>query len=161
MTLHMTAPLEIGICCRDLDKIRSFYENVLGCTFVSESTVSYETAEGLGLCVCGYRVARLQTPFGERLKFLEPDSPADSESIGEYILDKHRATYLTFIIEDLETVLQNLVDAGVIFPGGAEIRIVRPGIRAVFCRDPEGNTIELVQFDDIDSYRPDLKGNRM
>lgn len=159
MTLHMTAPLEIGIGCLDLDQIRSFYENVLGFSFISESKVSAEIAKGLGLCACGYRVARLQTPFGERLKFLMPDKPASSESNGAYVLSRHRATYLTFIIEDLETVLQKLVDAGVVFPAGTEIKTVRPGIRAVFCRDPEGNNIELVQVDDIDSYRPDLKKN--
>jgi hypothetical protein len=26
-----------------------------------------------------------------------------------------------------------------------------------FCRDPEGNVLELVQYEDIDSYRTDLK----
>jgi hypothetical protein len=26
-----------------------------------------------------------------------------------------------------------------------------------FCRDPEGNVLELVQYSDIAAYRPDLK----
>jgi hypothetical protein len=26
----------------------------------------------------------------------------------------------------------------------------------VFCRDPEGNVLEFVQFADVSAYRPDL-----
>ena len=34
---------------------------------------------------------------------------------------------------------------------------VRPGTFLSFCRDPEGNVLELVQYADIHAYRSDLK----
>jgi hypothetical protein len=34
----------------------------------------------------------------------------------------------------------------------------RPGTRLLFFRDCEGNPLELVQYDDLKSYRPDLRG---
>ena len=33
----------------------------------------------------------------------------------------------------------------------------RPGLFVVFLRDPEGNVVELVQYDDVAAYRPDLQ----
>jgi hypothetical protein len=32
----------------------------------------------------------------------------------------------------------------------------RPGTRLVFFRDSEGNPLELVQYDDLAAYRPDI-----
>jgi len=35
---------------------------------------------------------------------------------------------------------------------------VRPGTWLAFFRDPEGNVLELVEYDDPAAYRPDLAG---
>jgi lactoylglutathione lyase len=32
--VRMVAPIEIGICCEDLDSLARFYTDVLGCTLV-------------------------------------------------------------------------------------------------------------------------------
>ena len=34
---------------------------------------------------------------------------------------------------------------------------VRPGTWLAFFRDPEGNVLELVEYDDPAAYRPDLQ----
>ena len=33
--LHMTVPMEVGICCADLDKLLAFYTGVLGLKLAS------------------------------------------------------------------------------------------------------------------------------
>lgn len=156
MTIKMTVPLEVGIACRDLPALRHFYEHTMGFTFVSEFVIGAEKAAAAGLCADGYTVVRLQTPYGERIKLLAPVSPPAPQPLPEYILDRPNAVYLTFIIEDIDRAIERLMAAGTSFMTGSQRVEVRPGVYLAFCRDPEGNVLELVQYDDIASYRPDL-----
>jgi hypothetical protein len=39
---------------------------------------------------------------------------------------------------------------------GLEPIETRPGTRIAFIRDPEGNSIEFVEYADLRAYRPDL-----
>ena len=157
MKIQMTAPLEVGLCCCDLTAMRNFYEGLLGFNFIGEITVPTGIASTIGLCSGGYQVARLQTPYGERLKLLVPESLPEFVPAERYILDTHRGTYLTFIVNNLDDMVQQLVEEGVVMMSGSEAMEIRPGTRVAFCRDPEGNAIELVQVDDLAAYRPDLK----
>ena len=44
---------------------------------------------------------------------------------------------------------------------GGDVPIqLRPDVKALFCRDPEGNVLELVEYADIAAYRPDLFNDR-
>ena len=45
MSMKMISPLEVGLGVRDLPRMRHFYENALGCRFVSEVS---QMAEVLG-----------------------------------------------------------------------------------------------------------------
>jgi catechol 2,3-dioxygenase-like lactoylglutathione lyase family enzyme len=153
----MVAPLEVGICCCDLPKMRRFYEEILGFSLIGEAAVGGATAAALGLSAEGYTVARLQTPYGERLKLLAANTPPAATAPGAHFLEKPGATYLTFIIDNIDEEIKRLVDAGITFITGASSVQVRAGVHAAFCRDPEGNALELVQFADVEEYRPDLK----
>ncbi len=53
-------------------------------------------------------------------------------------------------------MLQRLKAAGADVMTGDEPVEVRPGVWLAFARDPEGNVLEFVQYDDVESYRPDL-----
>ncbi len=155
--MKMLAPMEVGICCSDLDRLAPFYVEVLGFSHVSTLEVPADAVAKTGLGVSGYRVARLQSPYGERLKLLEPAEPPRMTPIEESLLSRRNAVYLTFIVEDLEAVIERLKQAGVGFLKGDQAVSPRPGLRLVFVRDPEGNLLEFVTYDDLDSYRPDLK----
>lgn len=157
MTLKMIVPLEVGIAVQDLTLMRSFYEDVLGFRFVSEVFVPEGNAQKSALSLSGYTVARLQTSYGERLKLLHPANVTASESSPEYILDKPNASYLTFIVDDITATLEQLIAKGVEFMTGDQRVEVRPGIYLAFCRDPEGNVLEIVQYTNIQAYRDDLK----
>lgn len=156
MKLEMSAPLEVGICCSDLLRLRRFYEEVMGFTFVSEIAVPADKAAPSGLSANGYTVVRLQTSYGERVKLLAPKTPPQEQAPSDYILDRAGAMYLTFIVEDIDSAIARLHKARAPFLTGDKRVEVRPGVYLAFCRDPEGNVLELVQYEDISSYRTDL-----
>jgi catechol 2,3-dioxygenase-like lactoylglutathione lyase family enzyme len=156
--LNNIVPLEVGIACRDLALQRRFYLDVMGFTLASEIAVPAAKAAPSALSAGGYTVLRLQSAYGERIKLLGPDAPpaAPAQPAG-FILDQPNAIYLTFIVADIDAAMARLKDAGIGFMTGPQRVEARPGVYLAFCRDPEGNILELVQYSDIEAYRPDLK----
>jgi Lactoylglutathione lyase and related lyases len=154
--LDMTAPMEVGICCANLDALLGFYVDVLGMTLVSRVTVPADKAAATGLSRHGYEVARLQTSYGERIKLLQPNAAPQAQPPAQAILDRRNASYLTFIVRDLAGTVRRLAEHGVAFDSHPAPMEVRPGTWLAFFRDPEGNVLELVEYDDIAAYRPDL-----
>jgi catechol 2,3-dioxygenase-like lactoylglutathione lyase family enzyme len=152
--MKMLAPLEIGIAVRDLAGMVDFYVRVLGCTKVSEVSVPSEKSRLNGLSSDGCTVVRLQTAYGERIKLLAaPSTKADASA--KWLLDKAGLAYLTFIIDGIEAWCGRLKSHGVAVASDAPVEN-RPGLRVLFFRDPEGNVLELVEYADLASYRPDL-----
>lgn len=156
MKMNMVVPMEVGIAVRNLSRMRRFYEEVLGFTFISEVLVPPEKSVQAAMHAHGYTAVRLQTPYGERIKLLAPTLPPSVEQPTEFILDKANAIYLTFIVDDIQTVIDRLLAADVSFMTGPQRVEVRPGTYLAFCRDPEGNVLEIVQYADVAAYRSDL-----
>lgn len=159
--LTMVSPLEVGIACENLPALRKFYEKVLGMQFISEYFVPTEKAVQTGLTDTGYTVVRLQTPLGERIKLLSPVRPPIHSETSKYILDRVNACYLTFIVENLDSMIQCFLNEAVELITGETKVEVRPGVYLMFCKDPEGNVLELVEYEDLSTYRNDLnnRGN--
>lgn len=156
--MKMTAPMEVGLTVRDLPVMRAFYEAALGFSFVSEFHVPPARAREAALSEGGYTVVRLQTPYGERVKLLCPDTaPAARPGVSGAILDRADSSYLTFIVDDIEAVAARLIAGGAEPMTGEKPVEVRPGTFLSFLRDPEGHIVEIVQYADIASYRPDLQ----
>jgi lactoylglutathione lyase len=154
--MNMVAPMEVGICCSDLDALLTFYTQILSFTEVSRAEVPAEKAAAPGIANTGYTVVRLQTPWGERLKLLRPDSDPQILETESFILDRRGTTYLTFIVGDLDLLLNEIVLQGIEPMSGRTKIELRPGTYIAFCRDPEGNILEFVEYADLASYRPDL-----
>lgn len=154
--MKMTAPMEVGLCCADLDSLARFYVDVLGFRQVNVIEVPASKASASALTNDAYRVTRLQSPWGERVKLLEPATPAaKAPEPAPYILDRLNTAYLTFIVDDLKAVLDRLLKTGIAVMTGEAVVEVRPGTFLVFCRDPEGNILEFVEYADVDAYRDD------
>lgn len=151
--MKIVAPLEVGICCKALEPLVRFYRELIGCELISIVEVQAPNAEKASLSRGPYRVARVQTPSGERLKFLQPTLVPQQNAPGRWILDRQNATYLTFIVDDLGAMIERLRSLGAEIDTGTAPVEVRAGVRLCFARDPEGNIIEFVQYDDVDSYR--------
>jgi len=155
-SLNMKVPLESGIVCHDIDTMLHFYVEVLGLQMVSDAQTIPELSERFGATPFGYRIVRLQTPYGERIKLVQPNKKAPSpDPIPQWVFERHGLAYLTFVIQDIQEVVAQLRNHKVRMVSEGPVE-VRKGVFALFTVDPEGNYIEFVEYPDVSAYRPDL-----
>jgi lactoylglutathione lyase len=155
-SLKMTVPLEPGIVCHDIDRMLEFYAGVLGLELVADAKTTPEMSRRLGATPYGYRIVRLQTPYGERIKLVQPDrQPPKPNPVPEWLYERHGFAYLTFVVEEIRGAVKQLKEHGVKLISDEPIE-VRTGVFALYSLDPEGNYVEFVEYPDISSYRPDL-----
>lgn len=154
-SLKMVVPLEPGIVCIDIDRMLKFYTGVLGLKLVADAKTTPELSKRFGATPYGYRIVRLQTPYGERIKFIQPNQPPQQNPVPEWVFERHGLAYLTFIIADMKEVVRRLKEHGVKVLSDEPVE-VRKGVFALYCLDPEGNFVEFVEYPDVPSYRPDL-----
>lgn len=152
--MELKAPLEVGIAVRDLPRMVDFYTRVLGCRKISEVAVPADKARLNGLATEGCTVVRIETSYGERIKLLAAPSTG-AAAHPEWLLARAGLAYLTFIIDGLDAAHARLKAQGVAVASERPVEN-RAGIRVLFFRDPEGNVLELVEYADLASYRPDL-----
>ena len=155
-SLRMVAPLEPGIVCMNIDRMFDFYTQVLGLKFATDAEATPEMSNKFGTGPHGFRIIRLQTPYGERIKLIQPNKTAlKQREVPEWVFERQGIAYITFIVMDVEEVVARLKKHRVdmVREGAVEIR---KGINAIFIRDPEGNFLEFVEYADLPSYRPDL-----
>lgn len=155
--MKMTAPMEVGLTVKNLPHVLDFYCAAFGLTIESDVTVPASKAQEASLSAGAYRVVRLQTPWGERIKLLAPElPPSEMPAQSPHILDQHISSYLTFIVTDLPTVMAAAIKAGAVPMTGDKPVEVRQGTFLAFLRDPEGHILEIVEYADISEYRQDL-----
>ena len=153
--MKMTAPMEVGICVADLPRAMAFYEGVLALQKISEIALNEHGSRISGLGTAGYTVVRLQTDFGERIKLVCPDGAPVRPTRANTPSSRTGLAYITLLVDDIEGVIAKCTHAG--FASVKGIIELRPGVRMALVPDPEGNFIEFAQYDNIASYRPDLK----
>ena len=154
--LNMIAPFEMGICVDNLDTMIAFYRDILGFELISEIDVLADRSTKAGFTVGGYRIVRMQTHYGERIKLVQPvKNPSDRMS-GEEVLSNRGNVFLTFIVNDLKSALADIKDTGAPIRTTGEIFEVRDGVFLSIIDDPEGNHLEFVEYADIAEYRPEL-----
>jgi catechol 2,3-dioxygenase-like lactoylglutathione lyase family enzyme len=155
-SLKMVAPLEPGIVCTDMDRMLAFYTDVLGLTFVSEAEATADMSTEFGTSPNGFRIIRLQTPYGERIKLVQPKKTVlELSPVPDWVFEGQGIAYITFVIADVGEVAARLQKYHVPVMSKGPIEI-RKGITAIFAKDPEGNFVEFVQYADLAAYRPDL-----
>jgi len=157
-SLKMVSPLEPGIVCIDMDGMLTFYTEVLGLKFVSDAEATAEMSTEFGTSPNGFRIVRLQTPYGERIKLVQPKKTVlEPSPVPDWVFEGQGIAYITFVIADVHEVAARLqkYQVPVMSKGPIEIR---KGITAIFAKDPEGNFVEFVQYANLAAYRPDLFG---
>jgi lactoylglutathione lyase len=152
--MKMTAPLEIGVCVADLPRAMAFYEGVLALEKISAIDLNEHGSQVSGLGTTGYRVVRLQTNYGERIKLVCPNGTPSRPGPAATPSSRTGLAYITFLVDDIDAMVNRCARAGYLSMKG--IVELRPGVRMALVPDPEGNFIEFAQYDNIGSYRPDL-----
>jgi catechol 2,3-dioxygenase-like lactoylglutathione lyase family enzyme len=151
--LKSVAPFEIGITVSDIDAILPFYRDLLGFAVLSDILVPPEKSRLTGLTPDGYRVVRLESDGGDRIKFAQPGKVPVAAPARAYALERQGGHYATFIVADLDALHARLLQAGIKLDSQGMVEI-RAGLRMMMIRDPEGNTIEFVEYANLESYRP-------
>lgn len=155
-SLRMVAPLEPGIVCIDIDRMFAFYTGILGLQFATDAEAMPEMSTKFGTGPHGFRIIRLQTPYGERIKLIQPKKTVLRQRENpDWVFERQGIAYITFVVADVHEVVVRLKEHGVDLVSQVPVPI-REGITAIFARDPEGNFLEFVQYADLASYRPDL-----
>lgn len=154
--LKMTAPLEVGIVCADLERMLTFYTEVVGLTKVADAETPPEMSKLARSAPNGYRIVRMQTPNGERIKLIQPKGDAPKAApVPEWAFLRAGVAFNTFLVDDMGAVVTQLRAHKVKLVSDDAIQ-VRPGVFALLALDPEGNYVEFVRYPDIAAYRPDL-----
>ncbi len=155
--MRTVAPYEVGITVADLDRVLDFYVRVLRLRVLSDVRVPAEIGRRTGLAPGAYRVVRLESPSGDRFKLAQPAAPPAEAPPAAVAMQRRGGPYVTFIVDDLDQVQARLAAAGVPVRSQGAVE-VRPGLRLLLVTDPEGNFVEIVQYDDVTSYRPIPQG---
>ena len=154
--MKCVAPFEPAICVADLDRMKTFYCDQLGMSVFNVIEVPPDKSAPPGLAANGYTIMRLETNDGQRFKLVHPnDAPAPSVD-RDHVLDRQGFAFVTFLIDELAGLIQRLEAAGIALMGDGKTFEVRDGVDIAFIKDPEGNCIELVEYADITTYRPEL-----
>ena len=158
-SIKMAAPLEPGIVCVDIDRMLDFYTSVLGLQFSSDAEASAEMSTEFGAGPDGFRIIRLQTSYGERIKLIQPKTMTLTQSPApDWVFARQGITYLTFVVPDVKEVSERLKKYNVKRMSKEPVEI-RKGITAIFVCDPEDNFLEFVEYADLKAYRPGLFGD--
>ena len=133
-----------GIVVADMERALGFYRDLLGLTVVRDAEEQGEYRERItGLPGARARTVKMKARNGSALVELlqfhthprPVEAPAETCAIG--------LRHIAFTVEDLDSLHRRLTEAGVRFlappqrsPSGRE--------KITYCRDPEGNILELV-----------------
>lgn len=130
----------VGTSVRDLETVLPFYRDVLGFPVLDRFSVSGEAfAEGVGVENASGAFVHLDAN-GTRLELVEYDP--DGEGGGPKRLDRPGTTHVAFAVGDLERFSETLPDEVETI---SEPKTTASGTTILFCRDPEGNLVEVLE----------------
>jgi catechol 2,3-dioxygenase-like lactoylglutathione lyase family enzyme len=143
--LREVAPIEPGIVCVDIERMIQFYSEVLGLELLNDAETSPEVSTRFGTTPEGYRIVRLQTALGHRVKLVQPKTPPARTALPQWVYERQGIAYLTFVVADVEDVVAQLRSRGVRMVSQGIVE-VRTGIFAVYMLDPEDNYVEFIEY---------------
>ena len=109
--LNLSHPIiDIAITCSNFEASLDFYHNKLGLEIVMDLEIPSDLATDVGLAPTGFRQVRLKAG-NTLIKLMDiqnpPPTPSDEFSAG--------VRWLTFIVEDIQNVIDSLEEKGVKF----------------------------------------------
>ena len=143
--MEATCVTHIGICVRDMDKSLAFYRDILGMKVLGDRMTD-PTESGRSHNYKRVRQARrwVSLSYGEGSAPTLTCHPGE-EPDGQLIkLDEVGISHLSFGVQDVEGLTEELLAKGIEFAGPLESFTDTKGeIRSIYIQDPDGI---LVQF---------------
>jgi len=140
MLFHHTA-----ISVTDLDRSIQFYCELLGMKL--EWRIEHKKSETLekvvGLKHVDVSYAML-SGWGGRLELFQYHSPMGQSYPSDKPVCDKGITHFAFEVKDIEGLYERLVARGVLF--NTPPQVVREGVKATYFHDPDGITLELVEY---------------
>jgi len=139
----MKAIRHTGIVVRNLDKALNFYKSVLGLKVQKKMNESGKYIDNLiGLKGVKVKTIKMSADDGNLIELLYFESHP-RKNIKRDICDIGYS-HISFTVEDVDREYERLKTSGIKF---SSVPQVSPDGKAkvVFCQDPEGNFIELVE----------------
>jgi len=138
--LHHTA-----ISVSDLDQSIRFYRDLLG--MILEWRIDHKRGEALeqvlGLKNVDVSYAML-SGWGGKIELFQFHSPrGEAYPVDKPVCDKG-ITHIGFEVENVDGLYEKLVSRGVRF--NSPLLVIRPGVKVAYFHDPDGVTLEMVQY---------------
>ena len=123
--------LDLGVFVSDIDTSLKFYQEILGLEKVDETKLP------VGMM---HRLSYGNSFF----KLIDPNEVPPKGPTG--LLDQLGFRYVTFPVRNISEICEALKGKGVTFNvPETELRL---GVRIAMVEDPDGNTVEFVQYDE-------------
>ena len=123
--------LDLGIFVSDINASLKFYQEILGLEKVDETQLPVGMMHRLSY---GNSFFKLIDP-----KEVPPKGPSG-------LVDQLGFRYVTFPVTNISEICETLKEKGVKFT--IPETELRPGVRIAMVEDPDGNTVEFVQYDE-------------
>ena len=134
----------LGVCVSDLERSTRFYRDALG----FEPAESFEVGEPFGTLL-ELDGVQLQSQFlrrdGMAIALLHFAAPGASTDAPNRTINRFGFTHLSFLVDDLDEAAARVEAAGGTVRRHTEVAL-DPSHRFVYCTDPDGTRIELMQL---------------
>jgi len=135
----------IGFCVTDMEKIITFYQDVLGLDKTDDFEMSGEFLDTVqGQTDMNYRIVKFMTPDGYIMEFLDDRGHAVAPQ-RKNCLQSAGLRHFALEVENVDLMYERVKSFG--FETISEPCTSEDGsMRLFFVRDPERNLVELMQF---------------
>lgn len=124
--------VDLGIVITDSERSLAFYCGVLGLEHVADTPMPVGGAGTMHRVQCGDTLLKL-------VRYEDTPQPAAPGGVSGALGYR----YLTVIVSNLDQIMQECVDAGVVVT--VPVTEIRPGVRIGMVEDPDGNWVEFVE----------------
>ena len=134
----------------DLEQTLARFRDFLGCEVVVQDRGAPEVVETLtGIADARCKLGFVRIPGGHMIEFIEYEGPADRGRVRSRPCDTG-AAHIALAVDDLDAALAGAAKAGLTLYNGVVTIGEAPmtGTRSAYFRDPDGLTIELVQWNE-------------
>jgi catechol 2,3-dioxygenase-like lactoylglutathione lyase family enzyme len=138
----------IGITVVDMEKMQNFYCDLLGCKLLKTMEESGEVIDNFsGLKGIEVTTTKMELPKGGVIELLKYHSPKGNDVVLQNIYKKIiqvGISHYALSVNDLDSLYENLMKEEISF--FYKVQTSPDGnVKIAFCRDPEGNILELVE----------------